>query len=300
MEEVRKSNYDSWIDINRTFIEGELGKIIDDLMPGNSVVEQGVKYSVLNGGKRVRPILCIEIFKACKIFNKKLDKVLPVACAIELTHVNSLIQDDLPCMDNDDLRRGKPSSHIKYGEAKALLASDLLLTESFKIIAESETDDKTKVEIIKLVSDCAGGKGMIAGQALDLDSESKKPSEEILRKIDFLKTAKLIEASVVSGLIFAGANENKISAGKEYSKCLGIAFQLTDDVLDIKGDEKLLGKKTGSDDLNDKATYVKIFGLDETEKKAKEQVFRAISAIEKYPNTEILIKIAESVVNRIN
>ena len=263
----------------------------------NSELYEVAYYSVKNGGKRFRPILAMEF---CDAFGGDKNKIVPVAAALEMVHTYSLIQDDLPCMDNDDLRRGKPSSHIKYGEAKALLASDLLLTDCFKIIAESETDDKTKVEIIKLVSDCAGGKGMIAGQALDLDSESKEPSEEILNKIDFLKTAKLIEASVLSGLIFAGADENKISAGREYSKCIGIAFQLTDDILDVKGDEKLLGKKTGSDDLNDKATYVKIFGLEETEKKAKEQVNRAISKIDKYPNTEILIKIAESVIGRIN
>ena len=263
----------------------------------NSELYEVAYYSVKNGGKRFRPTLAMEF---CDAFGGDKKKIVPVAAALEMVHTYSLIQDDLPCMDNDDLRRGKPSSHIKFGEAKALLASDLLLTDSFKIITESETDDETKVEIIKLVSDCAGGRGMIAGQALDLDSESKKPSEEILSKIDFLKTAKFIEASVVSGLIFAGADENMISAGKEYSKCLGLAFQLTDDVLDVKGDEKLLGKKTGSDDLNDKATYVKIFGLEETENKAKEQVNRAISAIDKFPNTEILIKIAESVINRIN
>ncbi|MDO5014347.1 MAG: polyprenyl synthetase family protein [Clostridia bacterium] len=293
---MNKLNFSEILSYDKNLVDSYLADYFEKNKSFSDLYEIAY-YSVKNGGKRFRPILVMEF---CEAFGGDKNKIVPIAAAIEMIHTYSLIQDDLPCMDDDELRRGKPSCHIAYGEARALLASDLLLTDSFGMIDESDTDDQIKMEIVKLFSDCAGGRGMIAGQALDLYAENSSPDEALLKKIDSLKTSKLIEASVLAGLIFAKADKKTLLAGSEYAKALGFAFQLTDDLLDVKGDEKLIGKKVGSDDLNEKATYVKIFGLDKTEKKAKEQVQKAVSSIEKFENTEILVQIAKNIINRVN
>lgn len=300
MEEVRKSNYDSWIDINRTFIEGELGKIIDDLMPGSSVIEQGVKYSVLNGGKRVRPILCIEIFKACKIFNKKLDKVLPVACAIELTHVNSLIQDDLPCMDNASLRRGKPTTHKKFGESNAILISDALGGLAFDaIFANRKMSSFAKMKCYEALSDAIGIEGLVGGQALDLMNEDTEIDIKTLQKIYRMKTGILFIAAGELACIVAKASKKKTEAIRKYTENIGLAFQIVDDILDINSNEDVLGKDIGGDVMKNKTTFPSLIGIEKSIELVNYLTETAIEALKIFGSkADFLIEFAQRLASR--
>ncbi len=265
----------------------------------NSTVLDAMKYSVKNGGKRIRPILAIEFTRAC---NGNMDAALDFGCAVEMIHTYSLIHDDLPCMDNDDMRRGKPSCHVAFGEDNALLAGDALLTEAFVTLSNVKNISADNiVKAVEYLSSFAGINGMVGGQVLDLQFEKTKPSIEDVLKMYSLKTCGLIKASCVLGCLASNdCNDNIISAAIEYAENLGIAFQIQDDILDVEGDSVTLGKPIGSDEKNDKSTIVKFYGLEKSKELVRKYTDKAISALNVFDNNDILVDIAYMLVNRKN
>ncbi|MCM1364070.1 MAG: polyprenyl synthetase family protein [Faecalibacterium sp.] len=253
---------DEYIEIINAALEKEM-PVCDYNEP---VVCDAMKYSVRNGGKRIRPMLTLEF---CRLCHGEIEDAVPLACAIEMIHTYSLIHDDLPCMDDDDMRRGKPSCHIKYGENYALLAGDGLLTYAFQVISKSSfaaTYPARAIKAIEVLSSLSGCCGMIGGQVIDLKSEGKNVGIETLRKMDELKTGALIKAAAVLGVIAAGGNDVMMKAAEAYAEKVGQAFQIVDDILDVTSDEETLGKPVGSDAENNKSTYVTLLGLEESKK----------------------------------
>ena len=234
------------------------------------------RYSLTLGGKRIRPIIMLEF---CKLFGGDIQNVINFAVALEMIHTYSLIHDDLPCMDNDDMRRGKPSCHIKFGEDIALLAGDTLLTESFKIAANSKAHDSLKIKAISILAERAGLHGMIGGQVMDLSFEKNKPDLDLLRAMYIKKTGCLISAAAEIGAIIGGATDEEVAIAKNYAVNLGLAFQIIDDILDVTGDEAVLGKPIGSDDENGKTTFVTLLGLDKAKIVAKELTDEALGLL---------------------
>ena len=216
------------------------------------------RYSLTLGGKRIRPVIMLEF---CKLFGGDIQNVINFAVALEMIHTYSLIHDDLPCMDNDDMRRGKPSCHIKFGEDIALLAGDTLLTESFKIAANSKAYDCLKIKAISILAERAGLHGMIGGQVMDLSFEKNKPDLDLLRTMYIKKTGCLISAAAEIGAIIGGATDEEVAIAKNYAVNLGLAFQIIDDILDVTGDEAVLGKPIGSDLENGKPLLLHFWGL---------------------------------------
>lgn len=239
-----------------------------------------MRYSLTAGGKRVRPMLAIEFSKLC---GGNEEAVMPFACALEMIHTYSLIHDDLPCMDNDDLRRGKPTNHKVFGEAAALLGGSGLLTLAFETVL-SEKAVKLNgyekcVKAGRLLAECAGVNGMLGGQIIDLESENKQVPVEHLRVMDDKKTGALIKAACILGCISAGADEEKIKAAEIYAENIGIAFQIVDDMLDVISDTQTLGKPIGSDKENNKSTYVSLLGLDECRRISAELTDKAVNSL---------------------
>lgn len=243
----------------------------------DDIVTQAMKYSLFAGGKRIRALLTLEF---CNLCSGDIHKALDYACAVEMIHTYSLIHDDLPCMDDDDMRRGKPSCHIQFGEDYALLAGDGLLTHAFEVISKSNNSDTNKIKAIKTLSECAGCSGMIGGQTLDLINECKVVDLDTIKKTDLLKTGKLIKAACVLGCICADADDEKINSAVEYALNMGLAFQIVDDILDVTSSSEELGKPVGSDDENNKSTYVSLLGLENSEKKAEEFTDKSLSALD--------------------
>lgn len=239
-----------------------INNALEEYLPqSDDVVSQAMRYSVRNGGKRVRPSLVLEF---CTLCGESYEKALAFACAVEMIHTYSLIHDDLPCMDNDDFRRGKPSCHIAFGEANALLAGDGLLTLAFETAMKADLPAQYIVKGAKELAKAAGALGMIGGQVLDLENEGKQVGVEQLQKTDNLKTGELIRVSCVLGCIAAGADEKKIAAAESYAAGIGLAFQIVDDILDVTSDEETLGKPIGSDSENEKSTYVSVLGIEKS------------------------------------
>ena len=223
---------------------------------------ESMRYSVLAGGKRLRPVMCLE---ACKVFGGDIKKAIPTACAIEMLHAQSLIHDDLPCMDNDDFRRGKPTNHKMFSEATAVLAGDALLSFAPQLILQkSNLPCETKLRLIEEYCIAAGAYGLIAGQIVDIDSEEKQITPETLEFIHTHKTADLFKLSLKSGAIIADAGEEKIKAMEEIGQKLGFAFQICDDILDETSTFEKLGKTLGKDKEAGKPTYTAIFGLEKS------------------------------------
>ena len=246
-------------------------------------VIEAMEYSLSAGGKRIRPILTLEFCKAC---GGNVANALPFACAVEMIHTYSLIHDDLPCMDNDDFRRGKPSNHIVYGEDMELLAGDGLLTKAFEILSLPETismngADKC-IKAVNILSQRAGVYGMIGGQVIDLESENKSVPIEVLQEMDKKKTAMLISSACELGCVSAGADEELINNAKIYAENIGIAFQIIDDVLDVTSDTITLGKPIGSDTENNKSTYVSLLGVEKCMELAQELTNNAIAVLDKF------------------
>lgn len=245
-------------------IDENLDKFLGEKYPQE--IFKSMRYSVLAGGKRLRPILCLE---ACRVFGGNLEDAMPTACAIEMLHAQSLIHDDLPCMDNDDFRRGKPTNHKVFGEATAVLAGDALLTFAPQlIIQKSNLPSETKLKLVEEYCIAAGAYGLIAGQIVDIESEGKQISPETLEFIHTHKTADLFKLALKSGAIVAGASEEKINLMEEIGQKLGFAFQICDDILDETSTFEELGKTAGKDKQANKPTYTALFGLE----KARAQV----------------------------
>ncbi|SDK55954.1 polyprenyl synthetase family protein [Sediminibacillus albus] len=225
-----------------------------------SRLKESMKYSAEAGGKRLRPVLLIA---SCESYGGKTSAALSTSAALEMVHTYSLIHDDLPAMDDDHVRRGKPTNHKQFDEATAILAGDGLLTYSFDIISgEEQLTDGQKVTLIKLLSEAAGPKGMVAGQILDMQAENKESNLQELEQIHTLKTGQLLKYAVVAGALIGGAAKEQLLSLEEYAYYLGLIFQVQDDILDINGDPALIGKPVGSDEGNFKSTYPKLLGLE--------------------------------------
>jgi len=238
-------------------------------------------YSLKAGGKRLRPILCLAAAEA--LGTSFPQRLMPVACALECVHTYSLIHDDLPAMDNDELRRGKPTNHMVYGEAGAILAGDGLLTFAFELLSQPDTGDllpdRARLEIIHCLAQAIGSLGMVGGQALDMAAEEKSISFAELQTIHRRKTGALITASVQIGAIIGQANQSQMAALTAYGNAIGLAFQIVDDLLDVEGTSAQLGKTSGADAKHQKATYPAFFGVEQTRAKAQEAVQEAIDAL---------------------
>ncbi len=241
-----------------------------------SVID-AMNYSVSIGGKRIRPCILMEFSRIC---GGESGAALNMACALEMIHTYSLIHDDLPSMDNDDMRRGMPSCHIKFGEATALLAGDALLTHAFLTASITKGAKPENINrCIEVLSGYAGVNGMVGGQVIDLESEGKPVSYEVLETLCELKTSRLLQAAATIGCIIADADETLVAAAYKFGKYLGLAFQIVDDILDVIGDKDKLGKPIGSDSENDKSTFVSLLGLDKAKETAKEYTDKAMSAL---------------------
>ena len=275
----------------QAYLEGkkqQVDKFMDTVLPPENVypqnLHQAMRYSLFAGGKRLRPILVIASFEA--VGGKKSACLLPVASAMELIHTYSLIHDDLPAMDNDDFRRGKPTNHKVFGEAMAILAGDALLTLAFGLITPTKLSRKKMsdqlIRIVREIAWGAGFDGMIGGQAADILSEGQEVDQSILEYIHRYKTAALIRTSVKVGAILAGATPSQLAALARYGEDIGLAFQIVDDVLDIEGSQEELGKNVKSDHSKGKKTYPDFFGLSESKRKAKILVEQAIESLSRF------------------
>jgi geranylgeranyl diphosphate synthase, type II len=262
-----------------------------------SLIHQAMRYSVFAGGKRVRPILCIEAFR---IFSTDVVSVLPVACALEFIHTYSLIHDDLPALDNDDLRRGRPTCHKKFGEAMAILAGDALLTLAFEALGGAPLLPAERVALVREIASAAGTRdGMVGGQVADLQAEGKQVGAEMLEYIHRSKTAALIRASIVSGAIAGGASDEDRDRLRTFGGLIGWAFQVTDDILDVEESSAALGKTAGKDQAQRKATYPALFGLEKSHEFARDLAARAMAALETFgPRAANLRELAEFLVLR--
>ena len=276
-------------------IENALERYLPEKVCTQAELYRAMRYSLLCGGKRIRPVLLLEF---CRLCGGNENSALPYACAVEMIHTYSLIHDDLPCMDDDDMRRGRPSNHKQFGEAMALLAGDALLTQAFALMMEDEAVKGVGAEraarAAGILANRAGAPGMVGGQVIDLASEGKKISLEDLEEMDRLKTGNLIIAACTMGCVLGGGGDQEISAASQYAQAVGLAFQVVDDILDVTGDESDLGKKTGSDGIHDKCTYVSLLGLEKAQKKADELTEQALSALDSFPgDTSYLRNLAE-------
>ena len=256
-------------------------------------IHKAIRYSVFSGGKRFRAALCIS---ACEAFGGDFNRVLPVASGIELIHTYSLIHDDLPCMDDDDLRRGKPTLHRVFGENIAVLAGDALNALAFKLVSLVED-----CRIIRVLADAIGTEGMIGGQVADVESEGQSDiSRDDVRFIHTRKTAALIRAGLEMGAITAGAPAKQLNITREFGSLIGLAFQIVDDILDIESSREVLGKDIGSDEQQDKATYPKVYGLERSKEIAREMIEDACKVLSGLNGkTEILDGLAQFVISRV-
>jgi geranylgeranyl diphosphate synthase type II len=271
------------------------------LLPAETVhpvsIHKAMRYSVFAGGKRVRPILCLE---AARIFNPDVTPALFPGCAIEFIHTYSLIHDDLPALDNDDLRRGKPTSHKQFGEAVAILAGDALLTLAFETIVAAPVDAGRHAAMVKEISSAAGTvNGMVGGQVADLEAEGQRIGPEMLEYIHRSKTAALIRASVTAGALSAGAATEDVASLRRFGETIGWAFQVTDDILDVEESSAALGKTAGKDIAQQKATYPAIYGLQRSKEIAAELSAKSIAELQPYgERAERLRAIADFLVLR--
>lgn len=263
-------------------------------------VSDAAIYSLSGGGKRLRPILMMKFYELCG--GGDTDKLLDIFCTIELVHTFSLIHDDLPCMDDDDYRRGRPSCHKAYPEAIALLAGDALSVLPFEIISRSADKGlisyETSSHLILSLSHAIGIEGMIGGQVIDMLAENTKVSEEILRDLHMKKTCALISAACEMGCILAGADERTVSLAKSYAEKLGLAFQIRDDILDVTGSFEELGKPVGSDEENKKSTYVTLFGVEKAQQMCEELSQQAVSILSEFANSDFLADLTKSLTQR--
>lgn len=251
-------------------------------------VRDAMRYSVSIGGKRIRPCLLMEFADIC---GGDREDALNIAAALEMVHTYSLIHDDLPCMDNDDMRRGMPSCHKKFGEDIALLAGDALLTLAFNVISTCKNSNPNNIlKCVNILSDFAGVDGMVGGQVIDLQSEEKRVDDKTLLQMCTLKTARLIQAACLMGCVISNASEEEQKAAFDFGYNLGVAFQIVDDILDVTSTAEELGKPIGSDSQNNKSTFVSTLGLETARKLANEYTEKAIESLKPFGETSNLLK----------
>ncbi len=267
----------------KALVDEALGRFLPESDEYSADVVKAMRYSLFAGGKRLRPILCIA---GAEAVGGDAQSVLPVACALEMIHTYSLIHDDLPVIDNDDLRRGKPTNHRVFGEAMALLAGDGLLTKAFHLMAHKDPKNRVKpsvsLKVIGLIATAAGYEGMVGGQVVDIQSEGKEGDSSIVEFIHTRKTGALIAASVSSGAILGGAEKDQLKALTSYGKDIGLAFQVADDILNVEGSSREMGKSVGSDVRQGKITFPAVFGLERSKEIQKTLVDRALEALKSF------------------
>ncbi len=287
----------AYYDNQRKLVENYLKNRI--AKKGISKVDDAMEYSLMAGGKRIRPIL---LMAAAEAVGSKGYNYLPVACGLEMIHTYSLIHDDLPCMDDDDYRRGRLTNHKVFGEAMAVLAGDGLLTLAFEVMLEQKNvEPQALIETVREAAMCAGNYGMVGGQGLDLEYENKQITPEQLRKLHAGKTGALFIAAIRGGAHLAGATDEELRALTKFADLLGLAFQITDDILDVEGNAEELGKPVGSDEKNHKSTYVSLYGLQAAHELAEKTVNEALACLDMFgENAEPLRQITRMMTKRKN
>ena len=278
-------------------VESALAGELNKKTPVDKTLTEAMEYSLMAGGKRLRPVL---LMAAADALGADGTRFLKTACAIEMIHSYSLIHDDLPAMDNDDYRRGKLTNHKVYGAGMATLAGDALLTLAFEVmLRQQDAAPETLVQVVREMSMAAGPDGMVGGQALDMESEGRQIDKETLRRMHMGKTGALFRAAVRSGAVLAGANKKQLDALTTYAEKFGLAFQITDDILDVVGDETVIGKPVGSDEKNHKSTYVTLNSLEEARELAQAAVDEAAGALKEFgPEADFLRDLVVYLVNR--
>jgi geranylgeranyl diphosphate synthase type II len=281
-------------------IAKRVDKALQNYLPPESEfpqkIHEAMRYSVFAGGKRLRPILVLE---SCRVCGGSDQNALPIACTFELVHTYSLIHDDLPAIDNDDLRRGMPTSHKKFGEAVAILAGDALLAFAFNLLAREVREPEIAQRVILELSAAAGSRGMVGGQVLDVSAPPQEGKEEYINSIHGMKTAALIAAATRCGAIVAEGSADDFSALSQYGCYLGLAFQIVDDILDVESSSATLGKSAGKDEALGRLTYPGIYGLDKSRRDAAHLIGKAVGALAKFgQEAGILRQIGEFVLTR--
>ncbi len=294
---VHTDNIEKYIKEGARETETALAQCFENSDEDIASLYDAMAYSTLGAGKRIRAFLVLEF---CRIFGGDIETAKTFACALEMIHAFSLIHDDLPCMDNDDMRRGKPSCHVKYGEAQALIAGDALLILAFETACSANAEPRTVLEAVRLLSENAGARGMCGGQIMDMHAESVRVPYEYLKKMQSLKTGALIEAAARLGCIAAGADGKACEDAVKYASCIGRAFQIVDDILDVEGDEASLGKPVGSDSESNKSTFVTELGIEGARAEAKRLSEMAKEYIVKYKGAQNLLALSDWLLERKN
>jgi geranylgeranyl diphosphate synthase type II len=289
----------SYLDSRRRQVNAYLEKCFQAGGKTGRLVE-AMRYSLMSGGKRLRPVLCMA---GAEAVGGRAEDALTAACALELIHTYSLIHDDLPAMDNDDLRRGNPTCHVRFDEATAILAGDALLTMAFQMLSSAELTNNTPaatwLTVIQRISRAAGYRGMIEGQMQDISAENTTLTRSALDRLHKLKTGALIEGAVYSGAVLGGGNLEQINRLETYAGCIGLAFQVKDDILNVEGDPTLLGKRVGTDELRHKSTYPSRIGLEASKAFARELINEALQTLEPFDyRSDPLRAIANYIIDR--
>ena len=280
-------------DTYRAAVEEYLGGLFPPDKPYGRL-QEAMRYSLMAGGKRVRPVVTLAF---CDLMGGEWRRAIPFACALELVHTYSLIHDDLPAMDDDDLRRGKPTCHKVYGEAMAILAGDALQAEAFRLLATAPgVSDRQRAEAVAVLSKACGADGMVAGQVLDILGLTRSRGE--LELLHSLKTGAMIQGAAELGCVAAGADSRRREQAAEYARHIGLAFQVRDDILDVIADQQELGKTVGSDRRDGKTTFVDLLGLEDCEALVAQETAKAKAAISDLPGCEFLLNLAERLADR--
>ncbi len=257
---------------------------------------EAMRYSLNAGGKRIRPILLLEF---AKLFGVGMEDAMPFAVALEMIHTYSLIHDDLPCMDDDDLRRGRPTNHKMFGEATAVLAGDALLNYAFEhILKKSKLSAETTLSALRYLSVSSGADGMIGGQIIDMEGEKRTLNIDEIKVLQSLKTGALIRAATVIGCILGGADKSSVDAATLYAEKLGLAFQIKDDILNVEGSAEIMGKDVGNDEKSGKSTFVKLLGLPKCKEMVESLTEEAILAVKTLPSADFIVWLANELVTR--
>jgi geranylgeranyl diphosphate synthase type II len=289
-------NLNLYLSRNKDHLDRALANYLASAAVGSRLAD-AMRYSLMSGGKRLRPNLCLA---AAEAVGGSMEAALPTACALEMIHTYSLIHDDLPAMDDDQMRRGRPTCHVAFDEATAILAGDALLTLAFEVLASmSAVLPERCLEVIRVIAVAAGPGGMVQGQMMDMESEGTKLTDEALKKLHSLKTGAMIEAALACGAILAGGNPSEIDAVREYGKSIGLAFQVVDDILNVEGDPVVMGKAAGTDRVRRKNSYPERFGLEKSKEFAQNLLQMAIHAIAGFDaGADALRALAHYVVDR--
>lgn len=296
---MTSADLNRWIKRTRALVEKSLRSSVPAAKTKPSTIHRAMRYSLLSGGKRLRPLLCCAASEAC---GGTARAALPAACAVEMVHAYSLIHDDLPCMDDDDLRRGKPTSHVVFGEGMAVLAGDALLTEAFAVLTIAKPRARhTASDLVAELARAAGSRGLIAGQVADLEAEGRKPTEPALYFIHAAKTGMLLRASLKLGGMSAGTTPARLAALDRFGFALGLAFQIQDDILDATQSAKRLGKTAGKDAAAGKMTFPALFGLEKSRTLAEDWTSEAVNSLKLFgARGETLRALASAMLRREN